>query len=103
MDIQSPREKEFIYYTGIGCKQSYYHTKDEFINIIENFLVKDGKTIAEIYYEDLCNKGKIQEKYNNSTDFYDYNNWLNYMYYNYNIWIDLLGAEIKNINIRQYI
>ena len=103
MDIQSPREEEFIYYTGIGCKPSYYHTKDEFINIIENFLVENDKTIAEMYYEDLCNKGKIQEEYNNGNDYYDYNNWLNHMYYNYNIWINLVGAEIRLFNIRQYI
>ena len=102
-DIHPPKNEEFIYYTGIGCKPSYYHTKDEFIHIIENFIVKDDKTLAEIYYMDLLNKGEIQEEYNNGTDFYNYNNWLNHMYYNYNLWINLVGAEIRDLNIRQYI
>lgn len=103
MDIHFPLNDEFIYYTGIGCKDSNYHTKDEFINIIEHFLVKDGKPLAELYYIDLVEKGKIEEEYNNGNDFYNYDIWLDYMYNNYNIWITLTGAEIRHFNIRQYI
>ena len=102
MDIHAPNNEEFIYYTGIRCKYSYYHTKDEFINIIKNVEIKDGKPLAELYYTDLLNKGIIEEEYNNGNDVSNYNKWLDHMYDNYNKWIELVGAEIRH-KIRQYI
>jgi hypothetical protein len=34
----------FIYYTGIGCNNSYKHTDEEFLSIIDNLRTTTTKT-----------------------------------------------------------
>jgi hypothetical protein len=72
----------YIYYTGYGCKPSYHHTVNEFIDIMERHFT----------HEYLNHKGIIkQESQNGDNSYYI---WLTDMYYNYNKWVDFAGASI---------
>jgi len=74
-----------IYYTGIGCKMSGYHTIDEFLNIMKKeFTHKDWKHELTIFSRET--HYQLQFK-----------NWVlpdDFIFFSLDDWLEYSGAEL---------